>query len=327
MRDDFGVIVTCCSGDYMFAKGCCASLRYFMGDIPICVLADGQFSLENLPQLYGAKILRRANVQDPFLRSKSFGWGITKMVALWESPFEYFLLLDADTIVWGDVRKFAAFDKYDAILHDHGAWTAQQINQWFFKIDALKKFFPKFRLQSAGYANSGAMFLRRGIFDIKEYQEIRSFNNTHPGVFFPGEQGFLNFMLFNAKEQGRVRVDNKVIQYLVADHDIEEAQNKFAFTHGTPIVNGEPTVLHWSGMKPFARSHVPKYIEPMTFFRSKYLSDLGLTSSKKIEQQLLWEEKKMEVLQLIAGMIGRLKKSLKSLLATLKSKNIPSFLR
>jgi hypothetical protein len=31
---DFGIIVACYQKDYRFAKGCCASIRYFLGDVP-----------------------------------------------------------------------------------------------------------------------------------------------------------------------------------------------------------------------------------------------------------------------------------------------------
>ena len=318
MPDDFGVVVTCCSGDYILAKGCCASVRYFMGDVPLCLLIDGEFPLDGLPELYGAKTIKKENVRDPFLRNRSYGWGITKLISCWESPFEHFLLLDADTIVFGDVRKFATYDNYDVILNDHGIWAEDLISRWFFNVERIKTFFPNFAPMSNRYANSGVMFVKRGLFTIKEYQEMLDFVRAHPDVFFPGEQGFLNFMLFRAQEEGRIRVGNAFIQYLVSDHEIEEAKAKYDITNGTPVMNNDPTVLHWCGSKPLLRANIPAYTEPMTFFRKQFLSDTGIKSEKEILRKLLQEEKKMETLRAINSLKAHLKKPLKSVLSTLR---------
>ena len=312
MTEDFGVVVTCCVGDYMFAKGCCASIRYFMGDVPLCLLIDGEFPLEGLPELYGAKIIRKQDVRAPFLQSRSYGWGTTKMIALWESPFEYFLLMDADTIVWGDVRKHASFDTYDVILHDHGEWNEDQVSKWFFNVESVRASFPTFSPMSHGYANTGVMFMRRGIFELREYQEMLDFVQAHPGMFFPGEQGFLNFMLFRAFEEGRIRLGHASLQYIVGDHEIESTKAKFGISNGKPLVENEPMALHWCGLKPFIGKKVPMFIEPMTFFRKQCLRDTGLMSEQRIARLLQKEEKKLDTRLLFDRLTAQSKNTLKS---------------
>lgn len=99
---DFGIIVAYYRKDYNFAKGCCASIRYFLGNIPICLIVDGTFSVRELEKTYGVCALYRDNVTNHVLRERSFGLGLPKMVSFWESPWENFLYLDADTVVWGD---------------------------------------------------------------------------------------------------------------------------------------------------------------------------------------------------------------------------------
>lgn len=99
--NDFGIIVACAPHDYRLAKGTCASIRHFLGDVPICLLIDGDFPVTDLQRAYGVRVLPRSNVRNPELRRRSFGWGLTKMVSFWESPWEYFLFLDVDTVVWG----------------------------------------------------------------------------------------------------------------------------------------------------------------------------------------------------------------------------------
>ncbi|WP_434222373.1 hypothetical protein ACOKW7_03225 [Limnospira platensis CENA597] len=101
MIQDFGIIIACCFKDYHFAAGCCASIRYFGGDVPICLIVDGDFNTTSLEKTYGVKIINQKTVKHPFLKENSFGWGLTKMIAFWESPWQNFLFLDADTIIWG----------------------------------------------------------------------------------------------------------------------------------------------------------------------------------------------------------------------------------
>ena len=43
-----GVIVGVCAADLYLAKACCASVRRFMGDIPITLLADGRVNTSAL---------------------------------------------------------------------------------------------------------------------------------------------------------------------------------------------------------------------------------------------------------------------------------------
>ena len=66
--EDFGIIIACCDQDYLFAKGCCASIRYFLGDVPICLLIDGTFSVSDLEKSYGVRVIDRTTVSQEVLR-------------------------------------------------------------------------------------------------------------------------------------------------------------------------------------------------------------------------------------------------------------------
>lgn len=63
---DFGVIVTCHKADYLLTKGCCASIRYFMGDVPLCLIIDEEFPLDGLLETYNAVAITRDKVKSPF---------------------------------------------------------------------------------------------------------------------------------------------------------------------------------------------------------------------------------------------------------------------
>jgi hypothetical protein len=103
MIEDFGIIIACCDQDYTFARGCCASIRYFLGDTPIALIIDGTFDTSPLEQTYGVKVINPSTVSSTFLKERSFGFGLTKMIAFWESPWKHFLYLDADTVVWFNI--------------------------------------------------------------------------------------------------------------------------------------------------------------------------------------------------------------------------------
>src|ERR1035437_2386748 len=112
----FGIIITCYAGDYFLTKGLLASISLFMPHIPICIIKDGDFSIEAERKIYNiSHVITKSEVKDDFLRENCFGSRCTNMIAFWESPFEYFFYIDSDTVAWGDVTKNIEYWKYDFI--------------------------------------------------------------------------------------------------------------------------------------------------------------------------------------------------------------------
>jgi hypothetical protein len=270
---DFGIIVTCTKVDFLFAKGCCASIRYFMGDVPICLLLDGDFSVESIVKTYHTLLITRKDVKDPLLAKRCTGWGLTKMIAFWESPFEHFLLLDADTCVWGDVSVYADFSNYDAIIDvPCYSYKKEDIDEFFFDVEKMKTFFPDFNCTSHPYVCTGVIFGKKNMFDIAEYEEILALLDKHPKLFKYGEMGFLNFMFFRAKQESRLKIGAADIQHLITDFDFPTSKSKF-FVNTEPVVVHPPTVIHWAGKDKPVKSNTHIYSEPMSFFRKKFLKD------------------------------------------------------
>ena len=271
---DFGVIVICCNSDYWSAKACCASIRYFMGDIPICLLVDGTFKVDDLKKTYGVHILNRTNISNPVLREKSFGWGLTRMIAFWESPFEYFLILDADTIVWGDMTKYADFDKYDLIIDKpKQSYSCEDINKWFFDTSKICSYFPDFQWQNRSYVCHAVLFSRKYIWDLNEYIQILDLRAKEPEMFFYGDMGFINFMMFSGSDKGDFRLDQADIQIIVQDYNQDELKNHFPLENlDNNLTPKETKVIHYAGIKALL-SNQNFYIDPMTFFRKKFLKD------------------------------------------------------
>jgi hypothetical protein len=140
--EDFGIIVACCFQDYLFAKGCCASIRHFLGDVPIALIVDGTFSVSSLEKAYGVQVINRNTISNEVLKNRSFGWGKTKMIAFWESPWKHFLVLDADTNVWGNVLRYADFEQFDVIIDKASyGYSDEKFLNSFLKYQELTKIF------------------------------------------------------------------------------------------------------------------------------------------------------------------------------------------
>ncbi|OCQ93919.1 hypothetical protein BCD67_20575 [Oscillatoriales cyanobacterium USR001] len=291
--EDFGIIIACCDQDYLFAKGCSASIRYFLGDVPICLLIDGSFSVAPLEKSYGVLVINHNTVSNKLLRQRSFGWGKTKMIAFWESPWSNFMVLDADTIVWGNVLKFANFNDFDLVIDQPTSnYSNADITEFFFDISGVEKHFSSFQWEAYRdrYFCTGTFFAKRGIFSLDEYIEILDFIVRYPGIFKYGEMGFLNFMIFRGAQEGRIRVQNVDSQLLVPDFDRDFLRKRFPVQEsGLQVEDNDATVIHWCGPKPtLANSKV--YSEPMTFCRRKCQQDAWGKTFSEAEMSLKYED-------------------------------------
>jgi hypothetical protein len=291
--NDFGVIIGCCKRDYLFAKGTIASVRHFLGDVPICLLVDGTFPTDEMNKAYGVQTLYRADVKDDFLRSRSFGWGLTKMVCFWESPFERFLWLDADTVVWGDIRKKLFREGNWDIYTDKsdGSFSREDVTEWFFDVDKLEQRYPGFNWQryAGSYYCTGIWASRRGVFPLQEYKDILNVVDEDPSLFKCAEMGLLNFMIFRAMEEGRAKVASGAVQVIVHDFTLEELDRRYNVSHGEPVeVSDDPVVLHYTIPKPVI-SEGP-VVRPMTYFRRLAMKDGNGISGLRAELHLRLED-------------------------------------
>lgn len=264
---DFGVVVPTKSEHLHWVRGTCASVREFMADTPICIVLDGDAPTSDLRSTYGVVVLHRKDVEPRELCDLSFGSLRTKNTVLWTAPFETYLLVDADAVVWGDMRVHADFDRFDFVL-DHGV-PADEVRGGIMDVDRVRRHFGDFDASKYAprYANNGVYFGRRGILDLDRYLDVLRFQRANPGVFY-GSQGLLNFMLFSALEEGSVRIEQRELQVTTGGKTRAELARRFPIVDGVPRVEGDPVALHWvSSPKPRVRERGEDYFEPMTHFR------------------------------------------------------------
>lgn len=289
--NQFGAVVVTSPGDYLFAKGTCASLRHFMPDLPIALIVDGAINTKLLEYTYSVKVIHKSDIDHPWLRKHSFGWGITKMLAFWYSPFERFLYLDSDTLVWGDLRSRWQWEAFDYItdipFHKNTPLTEEHVRTWFFEPQMIDKKFPEFpwRNYLERYACTGTFVARRNLFNIAEYQELLELNERYPWTFKFGEMGLLNLMIFRAHYQNRIKLGFADFQVIFPDFPMAEMQQRFKFEKHKPVMQGNDIqVLHMPDKKPLMNN--PNcYSLPMTYFRLKFLNDSeGISGDSAIKR-------------------------------------------
>ncbi len=289
------------------AKGCCASVRYFMPDAPLCLLFDGlNQQVEPIARTYEASIRSRENVESEFLRKRSFGYGLTKMNAFWESPFETFLLIDADTVVVGDMREHANLSDFDMIVNGPRVPNPSQVERGFFNTNRLLEAFPGSVWNEQYLFNSGVILAKRGIFSLVDYEELLDASCRHPDLFKAGDQGLLNFLVTREATEKRVRFAQMKLQMCVGYVPRCDAERVIAFSGNKAALRRDRAiVLHYAGVRPYTfNKHL--FTEPMTYFRQLYRNDFyrtqgRRTSSIRMEELRMLHPRADRALRLIFG--------------------------
>ena len=264
-----GVVVAGCDRDLHFVIGALESIRYCMPEAPVALVFDGETNLDRLKQAYDLTIVTRRTTSNSFLREKSYGYGLTKMVAFWESPFEEFLYFDSDACAWGDLLSFYPLNDLQMMIPSTGyPFDAAAIEKWFFSLQYVRALDPKFDplLFSDKYFCTGTFFARRNVFELDRYAFLLKEKLEDPGRFFYGEMGILNYMIFSAQQRDEIRVQSQDFQFVNSEFSWAQTRQSFRFQDGIPMLqNGAPLILHYAGDKPYLFNDV--YTSPMRFFR------------------------------------------------------------
>ena len=98
----FGFVTGCHAGDKFMVQATLASMRHYCPDVPICLTVDGDVDVSDLGRQYDLIVLRSAELPLEKMRKLVAGSFHAKHAAMWEGPFEFYVWLDSDAIVWGD---------------------------------------------------------------------------------------------------------------------------------------------------------------------------------------------------------------------------------
>jgi hypothetical protein len=267
----FGVVIAATRDHLHWVRGTCASVRYFMGEVPIAVLLDGRVPPNDLEKTVDAEFLLQHELDNPVLRELS-GSTKAKLAVLWEAPFERFLFLDADTVVWGNLGELADFDRSDFVVD--APYGRRRSRLGVMDAAAATRSLADFDASAYEdrFVNTGVFFGTRGLLRLDRFLELLEFSLRRPEVLL-NDQGFFNHLLFNEHDAGHVRVEHRPLQVKVGEDAWQRSElaEHFAFVDGQPHVTGAPTAIHWVGtLKPTMRTGANDFFAPMTFFRREY---------------------------------------------------------
>jgi hypothetical protein len=269
----FGVNMACYQGDYHMAQGCCASVREHLGDVPICLFVDGTFPVTGLKRAYGVDAIYPHEVADD-LRRRSYGYGLSKMIVFWHSPYDQFLYLDADTIVWGNVLDGLDRGAADFIANDpHEPYTDALVKSQYFDFDRLIQHTGPLDWRRWPLFNTGAFVAKPGLFSKEEYLDLVDVKERHDDLLVCGDQGILNVLVFRGAQEGRLSVATAPLQAVVPVIPRPELDRRFRFVDGRPVIDpSDRTVIHWAGSKP-SSLHDQVFRAPMMHYRRRAQHD------------------------------------------------------
>jgi hypothetical protein len=216
----------------------------------------------------GITFLHTDDLEPEELREASVRSARAKNVALWVSPFETFLLLDADTVVWGDMRELADFRRYDFVIDSAGVEPLHAVMD----VDQVVSSLPDLAARNhvGDYVNNGVYFGRRGVLDLERYLHALRIARERPGMLY-GAQGSFNYMLFSAADEGSIRLGQRRLQVQTGRPDGTDVARHFTFDGSGPVVVGDPVALHWvASAKPRVREGPGDHFSPMTHFRLEF---------------------------------------------------------
>jgi hypothetical protein len=254
----FGFVTGCHPGDKFMVQATLASIRHYCPDVPICLVADGGVEVRDLEEQYDLRVLHTANLSDPAMRELCFGSQHAKLAAIWEGPFEQFVWLDADAIVWGDftpqVRGDLDFQIFWSEISIPSDATEEPpwLGHFYFDLSKLLHFDPAFEWRGLPYFSTGTFACRRNAIPFEKWMEVSGWSRQGLGPIFRfGEQGQLEYLVHSGAQRGTLRVDWSDLQYAVRHHGREEIDcDTEGYGWRLPTRISRPRVAHFPGQKP-----------------------------------------------------------------------------
>jgi hypothetical protein len=272
----FGFVTGCHAGDKFMVQATLASMRHYCPDVPICLTVDGDFDVSDLEKEYDLTVLRVSELPSEEMRTLISGNYRAKLAALWTGPFEFYVWLDSDAIVWGD---FTPQVRTDVDFHIFWSETstprdATEIPPWLphfhFDPQKLRNFDAEFDWRGKAYFSSGAFACRRNAIAFQEWTKVQSWAEQMPGLFAWGEMGILNYLVHAMAERREIKSAMSNLQH-IWDHHGKEELMKDCIGAGWhfPKTIQRPRVAHFCGRKPFLLDR-QAYSRPFTIARLEH---------------------------------------------------------
>jgi len=273
----FGFVTGCHAGDKFMVQATLASMRYYCPDVPICLVVDGSFDVSDLETEYDLIVLRASELPSEKMRKLLSGNGRAKLAAMWDGPFERYVWLDSDAIVWGDFTPQVRTDIDFQIFWSEISIPADatEIPPWlphfYFDPVKLRRFDPDFEWRGEAYFSSGAFACKRGFIPFEKWMEVEFWGRETPGLFGDfSEQPLLNYFVHSMTQRGEIKSVMSNLQHNWEHHGKEELMKDCnGAGWNFPKEIRRPRVAHFCGRKPFLFDR-KAYSRPFTIARLEH---------------------------------------------------------
>jgi hypothetical protein len=285
VKAPFGFVTGCHAEDKFMVQATLASMSYYCPEVPICLVVDGAFDVSDLVKEYGIMLLRVADVSSPEIRKLVTGNYRAKLAAMWEGPFERYVWLDSDAIVWGDftsqIRTDVDFQIFwsEISIPPNATEVPAWLPHFYFDPVKLRRFDPEFDWRGKAYFSSGAFACRRNAIPFDVWERTESWVEESPGLFAWGEMGMLNYLVYAMAQRNQLKIAVSDLQHIGAHHGIDELKVDCVDSDWHfPKRIQRPRVAHFCGRKPLLTDR-KAYARPFTIARLEHHrrrhSDLG----------------------------------------------------
>ena len=272
----FGFVTGCHAEDKVLVKATLASMRHYCPDVPICLTVDGNFDVSDLQKEYDLIVLRVADLSSEEMRDLMSRNYRAKLAALWEGPFEFYVWLDSDAIVWGDFTPQVRTDVDFQIFWSEISIPADatEIPPWlphfYFDPQKLRQFDADFDWRGHAYFSTGAFACRRNAISFRRWTEVECWEKKVPGLFAWGEMGMLNYHVHSMTQRGEIKTAMSNLQHTWEHHGKQElVQDCRGTGWHFPKTIERPRIAHFCGRKPFLFD-CKAYSRPFTIARLEH---------------------------------------------------------
>lgn len=274
----FGFVTGCHAGDKFMVQATLASMRHYCPEVPIALVVDGSFNVRDLEDRYGIITLRVDNLPSPEMRQFLSRSLHAKHVPMWEGPFEFYVWMDSDAIVWGDFTKFINYDvdfhifrsEKDAVVSLDSKENPFWLKHFLFDPNMLQKFDRNFCWKETKFFCPGVFAARRNAIPFQKYAEAILWNNNNPRTFMFGDMGIINYLVHSMEQNGKMKIAFSDLQDMWSNNGKEELVTDCIGTGWRfPKTIGRPRVAHFCGRKPHLFDW-KSYSKPFTIARLEH---------------------------------------------------------
>jgi hypothetical protein len=261
--------------DLRLTRICVASIRYWYPQIPIYLIKDelgGSFSTDEIEQSWNVGVFQT--------KARRFGWGFSKLEALFIPGGKRILILDADIVFVGRVLDILSEHDEDIVVHleDQPPEPTGRFNELYFALPLLRAYDPDFRFLEYSF-NTGQYVVTTGLLKREDFDGLIDSGSPRsvirPEIFNRSDQGVLNYVVM--KKHGRGALSVARIPFMVWNPD-EMANFQIArITADSPY----PKLIHWAGLRRRRMSSMPR-ADILHMFEDHYYSKIPLGKARRL---------------------------------------------